>query len=79
MIRGRHRGLPVAIDRAVIFPPEFSKEHMDEAAEMAEEPDRESEESEREAEETQREAKETRRDEMHSGEVSFEGSEKSAP
>jgi hypothetical protein len=24
MIRGRHRGLPVAIDRAVLIPPEFS-------------------------------------------------------
>lgn len=25
MIRGRHRGLPVAIDRAVMLPHEFSK------------------------------------------------------
>ena len=25
MIRGRHRGLPVAIDRAVILPSEFEK------------------------------------------------------
>lgn len=32
MIRGRHRGLPVAIDRAVMFPNEFKK---DEAMAMA--------------------------------------------
>jgi Trk-type K+ transport system membrane component len=30
MIRGRHRGLPVAIDRAVMLPNEF--EHEDNAA-----------------------------------------------
>ena len=29
MIRGRHRGLPVAIDRAVLIPPEFSKPTSD--------------------------------------------------
>jgi hypothetical protein len=23
MLRGRHRGLPVALDRAIVFPPEF--------------------------------------------------------
>jgi hypothetical protein len=26
MIRGRHRGLPVAIDRAIILPNEYNKE-----------------------------------------------------
>lgn len=29
MIRGRHRGLPVAIDRAVLIPPEFSRDDDD--------------------------------------------------
>ena len=32
MLRGRHRGLPVAIDRAVMLPSEFTKEddeHLD--------------------------------------------------
>ncbi|KAG2015589.1 potassium transporter [Coprinopsis cinerea AmutBmut pab1-1] len=28
MIRGRHRGLPVAIDRAVLFPKEFRREQL---------------------------------------------------
>ena len=30
MIRGRHRGLPVALDRAVMLPREF-RQHMTEA------------------------------------------------
>jgi len=25
MLRGRHRGLPVALDRAIVFPTEFSR------------------------------------------------------
>jgi len=29
MLRGRHRGLPVAIDRAVMLPAEFKQEHHD--------------------------------------------------
>lgn len=29
MLRGRHRGLPVAIDRAVMLPNEFEKEDED--------------------------------------------------
>ncbi|KAF8996294.1 cation transporter, partial [Hymenopellis radicata] len=30
MLRGRHRGLPVAIDRAVMFPMEFKRDEDDE-------------------------------------------------
>ncbi|KAL0950517.1 hypothetical protein HGRIS_007326 [Hohenbuehelia grisea] len=30
MLRGRHRGLPVAIDRAIMLPAEFEKHHSDE-------------------------------------------------
>lgn len=33
MLRGRHRGLPVAIDRAIVFPTEF----MDKAGEKVKE------------------------------------------
>lgn len=29
MLRGRHRGLPVAIDRAVMLPAEFEQDHME--------------------------------------------------
>lgn len=32
MIRGRHRGLPVAIDRAVLLPSEFSEFREDDLA-----------------------------------------------
>lgn len=38
MIRGRHRGLPVAIDRAVMLPLEFQKSDDDFAAEKPERP-----------------------------------------
>jgi hypothetical protein len=31
MLRGRHRGLPVAIDRAVMLPAEFDKREQDDA------------------------------------------------
>lgn len=30
MLRGRHRGLPVAIDRAVLLPSEYAKEKQSE-------------------------------------------------
>lgn len=30
MLRGRHRGLPVAIDRAVLLPNEFGKDYLEE-------------------------------------------------
>jgi len=33
MLRGRHRGLPVAIDRAVVLPAEFGKKDQDDAQE----------------------------------------------
>lgn len=37
MIRGRHRGLPVAIDRAVLLPSEYMKStNSDEFAEVVE-------------------------------------------
>jgi len=38
MLRGRHRGLPVAIDRAVVLPWEYEKQrHEDHPAEQSEE------------------------------------------
>jgi hypothetical protein len=38
MIRGRHRGLPVAIDRAVMLPAEFQKPKEDEKPDLAPHP-----------------------------------------
>lgn len=38
MIRGRHRGLPVAIDRAVMLPAEFQKPRDDESTSFTKPP-----------------------------------------
>lgn len=35
MLRGRHRGLPDALDRAVLLPREFSKEHVGDNSETS--------------------------------------------
>lgn len=34
MIRGRHRGLPVAIDRAIVLPNEYNKEDNEKVKDM---------------------------------------------
>jgi hypothetical protein len=34
MIRGRHRGLPVAIDRAIVLPNEYNKEDNEKVDEV---------------------------------------------
>ena len=32
MLRGRHSGLPVALDRAIVFPTEFAREESEKVA-----------------------------------------------
>jgi hypothetical protein len=34
MLRGRHRGLPVALDRAIVFPTEFTHKASEKVKEM---------------------------------------------
>jgi hypothetical protein len=34
MLRGRHRGLPVALDRAIVFPTEFVQKASEKVKEM---------------------------------------------
>jgi hypothetical protein len=34
MLRGRHRGLPVALDRAIVFPTDFVRKASEKAKEM---------------------------------------------
>jgi hypothetical protein len=34
MLRGRHRGLPVALDRAIVFPTEFVQKASEKVREM---------------------------------------------